>query len=175
MKKEIIFAGFGGQGVLLAGKIICNGAMHEGNYVTYLPAYGPEMRGGTANCSVVISDVQIASPILGDIDILLAMNQPSYDKFVKRVRADGVIVYNKSLVNQVDENDTRNVAVDFTNLAGELGNVRVCSMIALGSLVAKTKVISMEQLMIEMKKLAAKKPELVTLNEKAINLGASLI
>jgi 2-oxoglutarate ferredoxin oxidoreductase subunit gamma len=173
MKTEIIFAGFGGQGILLMGKTIGQSAMSEGKYVTYLPSYGPEMRSGTSNCSVIISDQPIASPVISSIDVLVAMNQPSYLKFAPRIRPEGVLVYNDTLVTPDDSTaaGVRCAGGAFTGQAGELGNVRVCSMVALGRLIREVPLVALETAVREMKKLTAKRSEFAVINEKAMLLG----
>jgi len=173
MKTEIIFAGFGGQGILLMGKTIGQAAMTEGKYVTYLPSYGPEMRSGTSNCSVIISAEPIASPIISSMDVLVAMNQPSYLKFVSRIRPGGILVYNDTLVEPEDSatEGIRSAGGGFTEQAGELGNVRVCSMVALGRLMREQTLVKFETAIEEMKKLTIKRPELAAINEKAMILG----
>jgi 2-oxoglutarate ferredoxin oxidoreductase subunit gamma len=173
MKTEIIFAGFGGQGILLMGKTIGQAAMSEGKYVTYLPSYGPEMRSGTSNCNVVISDHPIASPVIGPMDALVAMNQPSYQKFVPRIRRNGVLVYNETMVTPDDSDiqEIRCVGGPFTSQAGELGTVRVSSMIALGRLVRELGLVGFDAICAEMKQLTAKRPEFMDINEQALKLG----
>jgi len=173
MKKELLFAGFGGQGILLIGKTIGQAAMTEGRYVTYLPSYGPEMRSGTSNCSIVISDEPIASPLVAAVDVLVAMNQPSYVKFSPRVRSGGVMVINTTLITP-DERPPAGVTIaggDFTQQAIELGSVQVCSMIALGHVVRESGLVALESVIQEMKLLTAKRPEFIALNEQALLLG----
>jgi 2-oxoglutarate ferredoxin oxidoreductase subunit gamma len=143
--------------------------------VTYLPSYGPEMRGGTCNCMVVVSDHEIASPVIYDSDVLVAMNQPSYDKFGPHVRAEGLIIANATLAESLyaPARGCRVVAAPFTGLAGELGDVRVCSMVALGRLVRETGIADADTVRAQMRALTAKRPELTALNESAFALGYS--
>ena len=173
MKTEIIFAGFGGQGILLMGKTIGQAAMCEGKYVTYLPSYGPEMRSGTSNCSIILSDKPIASPIISTMDILVAMNQQSYLKFTSRIRQEGLLIYNDTLVTPeaLEMEGIRSAGGSFTEQAGELGNIRVCSMIAIGRLLRETALVTFETAIAEMKKLTIKRPELTKINEKAMIRG----
>jgi 2-oxoglutarate ferredoxin oxidoreductase subunit gamma len=172
MKKNILCAGFGGQGILLMGKVLAQSAMKEGNHVTYLPSYGPEMRGGTANCSLVISDAEIASPVIDEYDTLVVMNQPSYDKFVSRVKAGGVVFVNTSLVENYEQPENiRCFTHAFSDDAGKLGNVRVCSMVALGRLIGETKIVSFTTAIEQMKELTEKRPELHEINAAALQTG----
>lgn len=171
MKTEIIFAGFGGQGILLMGKIIAQAAMEEGRYVTFLPSYGPEMRGGTANSCVVVSDQPVASPIIDHSDVLVAMNQPSYDKFSPLVRPGGLIIYDTTLVTPVVRTDVRQAGGAFTEIAGQLGNTRVCSMVAIGRVVRETQIAALSTVQAQVQALTAKRPELTALNLQAVQRG----
>ncbi len=136
MERAVVFAGFGGQGVLLAGKILARAAMDEGLEVTWLPSYGPEMRGGTANCTVVLSDEPIGSPIVESPDVVLAMNGPSLDRFESRVARGGTVIVNSSLISKRPaRDDVRTVALPANDLARELGEPRVANMVALGAVV----------------------------------------
>ena len=135
MTYEIVVAGFGGQGVLLAGKLLCVAAMRQGRYVSHIPSYGAEMRGGTANCSVVISDEEIASPVIEHPGIVIALNEPSLAKFLPRMRLGGLLVWNSSLVKTSPErDDITSVAIDATGISGEEGSDKGANMAALGVL-----------------------------------------
>jgi len=178
MKTEIIFAGFGGQGILLMGKILAQSVMAENKNVSFLPSYGPEMRGGTCNCNVVISDEQIASPIIDNMNILVAMNQPSFVKFSGKVIDGGIIFVNESLVELGDKEEAdlkkRNIELikgQFTKIAGNIGDVRISSMVALGKIINKTGFASKKIIVEQMRALTDKLPELQDLNEKAIDAG----
>lgn len=171
MKTECVFAGFGGQGILLMGRVIAQAAMEEGKYVTFLPSYGPEMRGGTANACVVISDEPVASPIIDHSDVLVAMNQPSYEKFGPLVRAGGLIIYDASLVQARELPGVRQVGGAFTEIAGELGNTRVCSMVAIGRVIRETGLAALETVRTQVQALTAKRPELTALNLQAVQRG----
>jgi len=184
MKTEIIFAGFGGQGILLMGKILAQSVMTEGKNVSFLPSYGPEMRGGTCNCSVVISDEQIASPIIDSMNILVAMNQPSFVKFSgsEKISDGGTIFINESLVelDEKAEADFNNRKIEivkgpFTKLASDIGNIRICNMVAIGKFIRKTKLASKKVVIEQMKELTDKFQELQEINEKAIDAGYELI
>ncbi len=136
MTQEIIFAGFGGQGVILAGKILCIAAMREGKFVSHIPSYGAEMRGGTANCSVVVSDEDIASPVVEHPDICIILNEPSLRKFEPRMKKGGTLIYNSSLIKNKPERDDLNViGIDANDISAKNGSSRAANMAALGLLV----------------------------------------
>ena len=136
MKKEYIFAGFGGQGMLLIGKFLAMACMLDGKHVSWLPSYGPEMRGGTANCTIKFSDKEIASPCAKKIDILMAMNAPAIDKFESQVRPGGILLVNSSLArkDRVYRDDIQVIKVPATDIANELGNARGTNIVMLGAL-----------------------------------------
>ncbi|MCX7847313.1 MAG: 2-oxoacid:acceptor oxidoreductase family protein [bacterium] len=171
MKVEFVFAGFGGQGILLMGRVIAQAAMEEGRYVTFLPSYGPEMRGGTANACVVVSDQPVASPIIDHSDVLVAMNQPSYEKFGPLVRGGGLIIYDSSLVQARERAQVRQVGGAFTEIAGQLGNTLVCSMVAIGRVIRETGIARLETVRLQVQALTAKRPELTALNLEAVERG----
>jgi 2-oxoglutarate ferredoxin oxidoreductase subunit gamma len=140
---EIVIAGFGGQGVLFLGEVLAHAAVHEGRHVTWLPAYGPEQRGGTASCTVVIDDAPIASPVVADPTVLIALNRPSLDRFEAAVRPGGVIVIDRTLVDRDPARaDVRAVAVPATAIAAEMGSPRSANVVALGALLAVLPVLS---------------------------------
>ena len=135
MREEIIFAGFGGQGIILSGMIVCLAAMREGRQVSHIPAYGAEMRGGTANCSVVISDREIASPMVPHPSICVIMNGPSLVKFEPRMKSGGLLIYNSSLVDGGPSRDDLEVhEVAANEIAEEEGSARAANMVTLGLL-----------------------------------------
>ncbi len=137
MQHGIVFAGFGGQGILLAGKLLCLAAMAEGRQVSHIPSYGAEMRGGTANCSVVISDSEIASPLVPHPQVCVVMNKPSLIKFAPRLSSGGLLLYNRSLIDvSPDRADVEAVPVRANELAQEEGSDRAANMIMLGLLSA---------------------------------------
>jgi 2-oxoglutarate ferredoxin oxidoreductase subunit gamma len=148
MREEIIFAGFGGQGIILSGMIVCLAAMQEGRQVSHIPSYGAEMRGGTANCSVVVSDREIASPMVPHPSICVAMNKPSLVKFEPRLRPDALLIYNSSLVDaEPQRQDLRAFAVAANGIAEEEGSARAANMVTLGLLAKlKPEVASLEAL-----------------------------
>ncbi|HPY52613.1 MAG: 2-oxoacid:acceptor oxidoreductase family protein [Spirochaetota bacterium] len=135
MTKEIIFAGFGGQGVILAGKVLCLACMSDGKSVSHIPAYGAEMRGGTANCSVIISDEDIASPVIDKSDIVIALNKPSMVKFEKSLKENGLLIYNTSLIDsKPSRTDIKTLGIPVNAMAEESGNPRGINMVVLGVL-----------------------------------------
>lgn len=133
MNEKVICAGFGGQGIMFLGKLVAYTMMHEDKHVTYIPSYGPEMRGGTANCNVIVSDDEIDSPMVDEADTVIVMNQPSYEKFKKVVKPGGLLIVNTSLINVTDPpKNVRLIEVPATQLANDMGNVRLANMIILG-------------------------------------------
>jgi 2-oxoglutarate ferredoxin oxidoreductase subunit gamma len=144
LHEEVIIAGFGGQGVLLAGKLLAQTAMKAEKEVTYMPSYGAEVRGGTANCMVVIAESEIACPVVGNPDSLIAMNKASLDKFGPRVRDGGLLVLNSSLINEKPQlsDSLAIVSVPANDLAVELGNVKAANMVALGAYLHKKGILS---------------------------------
>lgn len=142
MQTEIIIAGFGGQGVLFTGQLLTYAAMDEGMEVTWIPSYGPEMRGGTANCTVVISNEEIGSPMVSNPQAVIAMNLPSLDKYEGKVKSGGVLVVNESMVDrEVTRQDIRVVMVKANDIAEELGDKRMTNMVLLGALIANLPVL----------------------------------
>lgn len=134
---SIILAGFGGQGVLSAGKMAAEAALIEGKEVSWFPSYGPEMRGGTANCSVVISDQVIGSPVINDADVLIALNRPSLEKFQSQVKPGGIIIIDSSLVKiETSRQDVRFLPIPSSEIANELGNMTYATVVLLGCLSA---------------------------------------
>lgn len=175
MYKEIILAGFGGQGVLLIGKLLAYSGMKTGHEVTWLPAYGPEMRGGTCNCTVVISDKPIGSPMAKHPHGLIALNLPSLDKFEDDVRKDGVIVVNTSLINRkVKRNDVKVIEVPANEIAIECGNAKAGNMVALGAYIGATQIADLEMVKEILSESFASKPKLIEVNHKALTKGYEL-
>ena len=175
MEKNFILAGFGGQGVLLAGTILANAFMLEGKNVTWYPCYGAEMRGGTVNCEIVVSDTEVSSVHKQDTDFALVLNQQSFDKFVQRVKAGGTIVANSTLVAESRPRaDIKYVFAPMTQPANELGNGKVTNMVALGVLSSACDLVSKEFLAKGLEKvLGEKKKALLPLNLKALEIGVS--
>ena len=173
IKTEIIFSGFGGQGILTAGKFLSFAAMDKGFYVSWLPSYGPEMRGGTANCSVIISDEEVGSPVISEADIVVVMNKPSLDKFSKSIKKNGILIIDSDMVK--DEGDFDNIEtykIKAESKAENLGDKRNANMILLGFLIKKLNIIAIEDVLSSIKKHG--KREYYELNKLAIELGASI-
>ena len=178
MLREMIFAGFGGQGVLSMGTLLAYAAMKEGREVSWMPSYGPEMRGGTANCIVNISDQPISSPIVSEYDVAVVLNNPSLRKFEPRVKKGGILIWESTNIKPAPTRTDIAVyalpAID--KAANELGNVRVMNMIVLGALVKISGIVKKESLMEALKgTLPERYHHLIPLNEKAIALGMSLV
>ncbi|RZB30004.1 MAG: 2-oxoglutarate ferredoxin oxidoreductase subunit gamma [Desulfobacteraceae bacterium Eth-SRB1] len=172
MQSEIMFAGFGGQGVLLIGKILAYTAMEEGYEVAWVPSYGPEMRGGTAYCTVVISDKPIGSPIIKNPMHLVAMNRPSLEKFAPTVKPGGVILINSSLIPiKSGRSDVDELLVPVNDIATDIGNIRAANIVALAAFVARSKVVNFELMRESVKKEFAKKAKFIPLNMEAIDRG----
>jgi len=173
MKKEFIFAGFGGQGMLLIGKFLAMACMLDGKHVSWLPSYGPEMRGGTANCSVIVSDNPVASPLVDKADVVVAMNRPSLDKFENSVKAGGTLVINSSLIDRkAVRTDIDVVYCDATRIAESVGNPKGANVAILGALLAKAPVCS-DELMSEAIRieLGERKAKFLPGNMKALEAG----
>ncbi len=135
MTTEIIFAGFGGQGVILAGKLLALAGMSDGRQVSHIPSYGAAMRGGTANCSVIVSDEEVASPVIETPDVVVALNKPSMTKFEKWLKPGGLLIYNTSLIDvEPERTDIRKIALPCSEIAEECGNPRGANMVVLGCL-----------------------------------------
>lgn len=177
MEAQILIAGFGGQGVLLMGQLLSKAAMHEGMEVSWMPAYGPEMRGGEANCGVVISDEKIGSPLVSEPDVAVIMNRPSLDKFEPNVKPGGAVLYNSSLIDRSpSRTDLKAYAVPCNDIAAELGNARVANMVMLGAYIALTRVVPMESLVEALRQtLGVSKEHLIPLNQQAMEAGAKCV
>lgn len=172
MQSEVMFAGFGGQGILLIGKILAHTAMEEGYEVAWVPSYGPEMRGGTAYCTVVISDRPIGSPIIKNPMHLIAMNRPSLEKFASIVKPGGVILINSSLIPiNSGRSDVDELLVPANDIAADIGNVRAANIVALAAFVARSKVVNFDLMRESVKKEFAKKAKFIPLNMEAIDRG----
>jgi len=147
MRHEIIIAGFGGQGIMLMGQLLAYGAIFENHDVTFYPSYGPEMRGGTANCTVVISNERIGSPIRSSYSLLIAMNQASVERFESRIKPGGLAAYNSSLISQEPlRADIASLGIPANRIASAMGNAQAANMVALGSILPFTEGISIESL-----------------------------
>lgn len=177
MEKNFILAGFGGQGILLAGTILANAFMLDDKNVTWYPCYGAEMRGGTVNCEVVVSDTEVSSVHKQDTDYALVLNQQSFDKFVQRVKTGGTIIANSTLVAETKpRNDINYVFIPMGKIANELGTNKVTNVVALGVLASSVNLISKTALKLAIDKvLGSKKKELLPLNYKALECGLDLL
>jgi 2-oxoglutarate ferredoxin oxidoreductase subunit gamma len=169
---KYLFAGFGGQGVLFIGKVMAQAGMIAKRQVTWIPAYGPEMRGGTANCSVIISNKRIGSPTVGKPDIALVMNEASYQKFLANVVPGGTLYVNSSIVPELPgREDIKIVRVPVNDIAHELGESKVANIVMLGVIQAITPSLEDAIIVKALVELAGKKPELAELNSRAFNAG----
>ena len=168
--QKLVIAGFGGQGVMLIGQMIAYAGMLEGKEVTWMPSYGPEMRGGTANCSVIVSDKKISSPIVTEATTVVAMNLPSLIKFEHIIKPGGQLFINASLIKEKSSrNDVKINKVDLIEIAKDLHNEKVSNMVILGAIINKTEIVKLESIEKVMEKLfTGKKAELLTLNIKAL-------
>ena len=175
MQTEIILSGFGGQGIMFAGQLVAYTAMDAGLEVTWIPSYGPEMRGGTANCTVIISDEQIGSPNVRNPKAALVFNLPSYDRYINLVSPGGVFVANSSLIKRDPErNDIEEIFVPANDLAETIGNLRLANMIMVGALVQKLPILTVEQLAKGLNDhIPEKHRNLITLNCRALREGYS--
>lgn len=175
MNWQMILAGFGGQGMMFLGQLFSYAAMEEGKHTTWIPSYGPEMRGGTANCSVVISDKKVSSPIVSKPNVVVAMNMPSYTKFIDSLKEGGYLFLNSSLADpEVLREDITVIKIPANDLAAELGSVKIANMIILGAIIGKTGSVELESVYkILEQKIPASRKEMLALNKKAIELGLS--
>lgn len=173
MNKQILIAGFGGQGVLFAGKFLAYAGLIEGKELSWLPSYGPEMRGGTANCSVILSDTKVGSPIVDKPDILVALNAPSLEKYENAVVPGGVIFVDSSLVDKkVERTDVAVYYIPASQIASDESLGGLANMIMMGHMIKHAEVVSYETVEKSMSKVvSAKKQNLYDMNLKAVNIG----
>ncbi len=176
MQHDIVFSGFGGQGVLFAGQLLAYAAMDRGLYVTWIPSYGPEMRGGTANCTVVVADEEIGSPLVNHPMNVVAFNNPSVDKYEPLVTAGGLLIYNASLTARIlTRPDIRGVPIHASEVAAELGNARLLNMVMLGALLQLSDVLPIEAIETALEgHMSTRRPELLALNCQALRRGMAL-
>ena len=174
---KTIFSGFGGQGVLSTGQILAKAAMLEDKYVTYLPSYGAEVRGGTANCTVTISDEEIASPIASEPEFVVALNQPSFFRFQNLLQSGGFMLFNSSLVGATSvRGDIEILGIPITELATELGNVKVSNMVMLGAFIRISNLISFDLLIKNLPEiLGPGKARLLKINKEAFQVGFNYV
>ena len=172
-----IFSGFGGQGVLMMGYVLATSGMHEDKHVTFLPSYGAEVRGGTANCTITVSDEPIASPVASFSDFAVLMNTPSLMKFETRVKTGGVVFLNSDLVELAPKRrDIQVVAIPANSIAERLGNIRGANMVMIGALVQKTSIVSLNSVIKSVKSIFETKGSKVQkTNTQAIKEGAAFV
>lgn len=173
---DLLAAGFGGQGIMVLGQLVAYTGMREGRYVTWIPAYGPEMRGGTANCSCVVSSEEIGSPVVGKADVVVVMNQPSLEKFAPKVKPGGYLLYDSDMVNYENpRKDITIVPVAAKKTASELGSDKVANVVMLGALVRASGIVSESDCIEIIKdKLGSRKPKFLPMNLEAFEKGKAL-
>ena len=172
MQHEVQFAGFGGQGIMVMGQILAQSAMLASSEVVWIPSYGPEMRGGTAYCTVVIGDRPIGSPIIRNPRHLVAMNRPSLEKFAPTVKPGGVVFINSSIISiDAGRDDVDVLKVPIIEIAKDLGNVKAANIVALAAFVARSKIVDFELLREAVKEKFAAREKLIPLNMKALEEG----
>ena len=175
MDEQLIIAGFGGQGVQLMGQLLTKAGMKEDKFVSFLPSYGPEMRGGTTNCNVVISSDPVASPIVGEATCAMVLNLPSLIKFEKAVAPGGVLIVNSSLCDKaIERTDIRVISIPANDIAAELGNIRVVNMIMLGAYIEASGAVGVDTVMDCLKEsFGARREHLLPINRQAMEAGAA--
>ncbi|MBC7960477.1 MAG: 2-oxoacid:acceptor oxidoreductase family protein, partial [Vallitaleaceae bacterium] len=174
---QLIIAGFGGQGIMSMGQMLTYAGMMEGKNVSWLPSYGPEMRGGTANCNIIISEHEVASPIVTEASSVMVLNKPSLDKFEEAVRKDGIILVNSSLIEKkCSREDIKVYYVPASDIALEMGNDKIANMVMLGAYLELTKVVTIESVLDALKKvLGEAKASLIPINREALERGAACV
>ena len=177
MTYETSMAGFGGQGLLFSGKVLAHAALIEGKELSWLPSYGPEMRGGTCNCSVIVSDDPVGSPIIAHPNVLMVMNEPSLDKFEDAVAPGGVVFVDSSLIGRkLKRTDVEAVYIPATKMAKDMEATSLANMIILGAIVAKTGSVKCETVSEALREtISARKANLLDLNLKAVEAGIKFI
>ncbi len=176
MTEEIIIAGFGGQGVLSMGMILCYSGMIENKEVSWMPSYGPEMRGGTANCMAIVSDTKISSPIISKFDTVIALNQPSVDKFEKGVKPGGLLIYEaNNVIHPPTRTDIEIIGIDATKEAAKMKNTKIMNMIVLGAFLKKRPIIEIKNILEGIKQVLPERyHHLLPLNEEALRKGMEM-
>lgn len=176
LREELVAAGFGGQGIMLLGKLVAAAGMYEGRHVTYIPSYGAEVRGGTAHCNVIVSEQEIASPVIGRPDTAVVMNHPSLAKFESRVKPGGLLVVNSTLMLAAPtRTDIEVVLVPATETADALGAIQVANMVMLGAYLARRPVVGTDTVLETLRRtLPKRRQHLIGLNEQALRAGAEL-
>lgn len=173
MMKQFIFAGFGGQGMLLIGKFVAMASMLDGKHVSWLPSYGPEMRGGTANCSVIVSDKDVASPLVDKADVIVVMNLPSLDKFEEHVKPGGLLVINSSIIERKSTRDDITVVYcDANRIAEAVGNPKGANVAILGAMLEKEPIVDIDKMTEAIRiELGERKARFLEGNKKALIAG----
>jgi len=175
MEERLISAGFGGQGVLFIGKLLIQAGMKAGKEVSWIPSYGPEMRGGTANCHVIVSDEEIGSPLIDHPTSVIAMNRPSMEKFAPKIKKGGLLVINSSMVDvEPKRKDIQVVKIRANDVARELGNEKVANMVAMGAYLAASRVLPLETIMNSLPEVLKGKEHLLEVNKNALKKGFKL-
>ena len=176
MYQGVIMSGFGGQGIVSAGILLAYAGMVDGKHVTFFPAYGAEMRGGTANCSVVVSSEEVASPVVSSPDSVIVMNEPSLLKFEPALKPEGLLLINKSLVaSRPKRDDVSAVTIDANKIAEEIGTVKCANMVMLGALLGHTQAVSLESIIKTLPKVFPRaKKEMIDINVEALKKGTTL-
>jgi 2-oxoglutarate ferredoxin oxidoreductase subunit gamma len=174
MYQDVVIAGFGGQGVLVVGKLLAYAGMLDGKHVTWFPSYGAEIRGGTANCTVIISNEEIGSPVVQNPSAMLIFNEASFKKFEKRIKPGGELFLNTSLVHEPAlRTDISRVEVKANDIAEALGDIRIANMVMLGVFLEKSGVVALDSVIAALKHvLPARRHSLIPLNERALKRGA---
>lgn len=177
MNEELIIAGFGGQGVLSMGMTLAYAGMVEDKHVAWIPSYGPEMRGGTANCTVIVSDTNVSSPIISSYDTVIVLNQPSLEKFEPKVKPGGMLIYeSNNVLHPPTRKDIDIYAIPAAVEAAKIGNKKTMNMIILGAFLAKKPLVSVKSIMEGLSKVLPKRNHhLLPINEKALKLGMGLV
>lgn len=177
MTEEIIIAGFGGQGVLSMGMVLSYAGMIEEKEVSWMPSYGPEMRGGTANCITIISDSKISSPIISKFDTVIAINQPSVDKFESAVKPGGLMIYEATnVLNPPTRNDIEIIGIEASAEAAKMNNTKILNMIMLGGFLQKKPVLKIENILEGLKQVLPERyHHMLPLNEEAIRKGMEMV
>ena len=176
-ERTLFAAGFGGQGLMILGQLVAYAGMHEGRHVTWIPSYGPEMRGGTANCSVIVAEDQIGSPVVAEADYVIVMNQPSLTKFEPKVKSGGTLFYNSDLVKyEKKREDIKIWSIPANAIAKGLGSDKVANIVMLGALVAAGDIVG-EEAALKMlnEQLGKKKPQFIPMNEGAFVKGKETV
>lgn len=176
-EQQVIIAGFGGQGIMSMGMLLTYAGMLENKNVSWLPSYGPEMRGGTANCNVIVSDSLVGSPVVTEADTAIIMNLPSLDKFEDYIVKDGILLINSSLIDKkTSRKDVRAYEIPVNEIADELGNPKIANMVMLGAYIELSKIVSVESLIESLTEvLGADKKKFIPINKEALKRGAEAV